>query len=433
MCGISGIWRFDGANAEELSATAHRMTSCIAHRGPDADGTWTDPASGVALGFRRLAILDLTEAGAQPMTSASGRYVIVFNGEIYNSPRLRERLEREGTAPKWRGHSDTEVLLACIEAWGIRPAVESFVGMFAFGVWDTRDHTLTLVRDRLGVKPLYFALTPHLLVFASELRSIRTSAVIGFAIDREAAGLYARFRYVPAPRSIYEGVGKLTPGSILTIEQSGSERLERYWDSAEVAEHAARNRFAGNEEDAANDLEGLLTDAVMLRTIADVPLGVFLSGGVDSSLITALMQKNSGRPVSTFSIGLHDSKLDEAPAAAETARYLGTDHHEQYVGEDNVLRLVPTITDVFDEPFADASSIPTYLVSRIARNSVTVALAGDGGDELFAGYHRHFLGHRQQRHVRAVPRVLRPAASRLLASLARRESTRRLAKALVRN
>jgi asparagine synthase (glutamine-hydrolysing) len=432
MCGISGIWRFDDANEEELLGTARRMTSCIAHRGPDAEGTWTDPGSGIALGFRRLAILDLSDAGGQPMTSASGRYVIVFNGEIYNSQRLRERLERDGSAPKWRGHSDTEILLACIEEWGIRRAVESFVGMFAFAVWDTRERNLTLARDRLGVKPLYFALTSHLLVFASELRSIQTSGAIEFAIDSEAAGLYARFRYVPAPRSIYQGVGKLMPGSILTIEQNGSERLERYWDPARVAEHASRNRFAGSDEDAANHLEGLLTDAVMLRTIADVPLGVFLSGGVDSGLITALMQKNSSRAVSTFSIGFHDSDLNEAPAAAETARWLGTDHHEQYVGEDDALRLVPTITDVFDEPFADSSSIPTYLVSQIARKSVTVALAGDGGDELFAGYHRHFLGHRQQRRVRVVPRFLRPAASHLLASFAGRESTRRLAKALVR-
>jgi asparagine synthase (glutamine-hydrolysing) len=414
MCGIAGVWSFHGGNAEDA---ARRMASCLIHRGPDDHGTWANDL-GVALGFRRLSIVDLSPAGAQPMVSGSGRYVLVFNGEVYNFQRLRTRLPQR----EWRGHSDTEVLLACIEEWGVERTVRECIGMFAFALWDSREQTLSLVRDRAGVKPLYYSLDAAGLQFASELKALDTRE-----IDRDAAALYARYRYVPAPWSIYAGVKKLMPGSILTVTREGS-KLTHYWDAAEVAERCARNRFRGSDDDAVHALDELLADSVALRMIADVPLGVFLSGGVDSSLIAALMQRHASGPIHTFTIGFEDPRFDEARFGREVANHLGSRHEELYVRYDDALALVPRLPRIYDEPFADSSALPTFLVSQLARRSATVALSGDGGDELFAGYHHHFLGRRLQRRVNAVPRFARAAAGRALRTIAR---TRSFGQALV--
>ncbi|HVE73176.1 MAG TPA: asparagine synthase (glutamine-hydrolyzing) [Thermoanaerobaculia bacterium] len=420
MCGIAGFWTFAGGRPEEMHARAGRMASSLTHRGPDDAGTFADPI-GAAFGFRRLSIVDLSRAGAQPMTSASGRYVIVFNGEIYNFQRLRTRLHE-----RWRGHSDTEVLLAAIEAWGIERALGECIGMFAFALWDHREQTLSLIRDRAGVKPLYYALDAQSLQFASELKALE----IDRTVDRDAAALYARYRYVPAPWSIYAGVRKLMPGSILTVSRDGTSKLTRYWNAAEVAERAAANRFHGSEEEAIDTLNELLGDSVALRMIADVPLGVFLSGGVDSSLVAALMQRNASGPIHTFTIGFEDPRFDEARYGREVAQHLGSRHHEMYVSYADALALVPHLPRIYDEPFADSSALPTYLVSKLARQSATVALSGDGGDELFAGYHHHFLGRRLQRRVRAVPQFARGTVGRVLRLVPR---TRALGQGLVEN
>jgi len=420
VCGIAGFWTFAGGRPEEMHERAGRMASCLIHRGPDDAGTFADPA-GAALGFRRLSIVDLSPAGAQPMTSASGRYVLVFNGEIYNFQRLRNHFHQE-----WRGHSDTEVLLAAIEAWGLERALGECIGMFAFALWDHREKTLSLVRDRAGVKPLYYALDAQSLQFASELKALE----IERTVDRDAAALYARYRCVPAPWSIYAGVKKLMPGSILTVTRDGASKLTRYWNAAEVAERAAANRFRGSDEEAIDTLDQLLGDSVALRMIADVPLGVFLSGGVDSSLVAALMQRNASGPIHTFTIGFEDPRFDEARYGREVAQHLGSQHDEMYVSYADALALVPRLPRIYDEPFADSSALPTYLVSKLARQSATVALSGDGGDELFAGYHHHFLGSRLQRRVRAVPRFARGTVGRALRLVPR---TRALGQGLVEN
>jgi asparagine synthase (glutamine-hydrolysing) len=413
VCGIAGLWDFAGGRHD-----ATGMADRLRHRGPDDSGTYAN-LDGVSLSFRRLAIVDLTPAGAQPMTSASGRYVLVFNGEIFNFERLRARLPRQS----WRGHSDTEVLLACIEAWGLETAVRECIGMFAFALWDTHEHTLALVRDRAGVKPLYYSLTGRGVQFASELDALDVDRTI----DPVAAALYARYGYVPAPWSIYAGVRKLTPGTILTIARDAT-RSTAYWDPVEVAERCAAQRFEGSEEEALRALDSLLGDSVALRMIADVPLGVFLSGGVDSSLIAALMQRNASGPIHTFTIGFEDPRFDESRFGREVARHLGSQHDEMVVSLDEALGLVPQLPEIYDEPFADTSALPTFLVSRLAHQSATVALSGDGGDELFAGYHHHFLGRRLQRRVAAVPRFARGAAGRALRTLKR---TRGLGQALV--
>jgi asparagine synthase (glutamine-hydrolysing) len=414
MCGIAGIWTFAGESDDVLRERATSMACALRHRGPDDDGVWSDGAAGVALGFRRLSIVDLSKAGAQPMVSESGRYVIVFNGEVYNHRRLAEELGPRA----YRGHSDTEVMLACIEAWGVEGAVRRFIGMFAFALWDRVERKLSLVRDRMGVKPLYYAATPHGITFASELKALpRTS------IDRNALALYVRFGYVPAPYSIFHGIAKLLPATILTIDANGAIESHAYWDAPRVAEEF-NQRFRGTEDDAVTAIEELLSDAVRLRLIADVPLGLFLSGGIDSSLIAALMQREAGA-VSTFTIGF-EGMWSEAPRAAAVARHLGTRHTEAVIGAREVMDAVPLMADVYDEPLGDSSAIPTYLVSRMARHHVTVALSGDGGDELFGGYHRYFLGQRSSQRVERVPRPLRRPLGRLLRTAARLPAERHL-------
>ncbi|HYO75334.1 MAG TPA: asparagine synthase (glutamine-hydrolyzing) [Thermoanaerobaculia bacterium] len=416
MCGIAGIWQFGGGAEEELRAQATAMAGALRHRGPDDHGVWCDERAGLALGFRRLAILDLTPAGAQPMTSASGRYVIVFNGEIYNFRRLVDDLG----ATSLRGRSDTEVLLACVEAWGLQRAVRRFIGLYSFARWDRVERRLSLVRDRVGVKPLYYSLSARGLTFASELKALGDGE-----IHRGALALYVRYGYVPAPHSIFRGTRKLMPGTILTIEADGATSTHAYWDAARIAEQAQANPFRGSEEEALHEVETLLDDAVRLRMIADVPLGVFLSGGIDSPLIAALMQRAAGA-VSTFTIGF-EGLPNEAPQAAAIARHLGTRHTEAIIGGRDVLDAIPLMASIYDEPFGDSSAIPTYLVSRVARQQVTVALSGDGGDEFFGGYHRYFLGQRLDARVARVPRPLRAPLGRTLqraARLARKQNLR---------
>jgi asparagine synthase (glutamine-hydrolysing) len=389
MCGIVGF--YTPQPARDATEVLRRMNDTIAHRGPDAQGHWFDAAHGIALAHRRLAIVDLTEEGRQPMRSASGRYIIVFNGEIYNFLRIRADLE--GLGHRFRGHSDTEVMLAAFEEWGLEPSLRRFVGMFAFALWDSAQDELTLVRDRLGKKPLYYSVADGRLIFGSELKALR--AFPGFAanIDRQALTLLLRYSYIAGPRTIYEGVYKLEPAHFVRFaaRRHSVVELERqcFWNAAEVQAAAAAATLALSPDEATDQLDALLRDAVQLRMIADVPLGAFLSGGIDSSLIVALMQALSNRPVRTFTIGFHEDAYNEARYAKAVARHLGTDHTEMYLTPKETLAVIPRLPLLYDEPFADASQIPTALVCAMARQHVTVALSGDGGDEAFGGYTRY--------------------------------------------
>ncbi len=389
MCGIAGFIHSDRAiTCGELESVARRMADTLRHRGPDDSGVWVDAAQGVALSHRRLAIIDLSPEGHQPMLSEDGRFVMVFNGEIYNFPQLREQLGKLGH--RFRGTSDTEVMLAAFREWGVEPALDQFNGMFAFAVWDRREETLWLARDRLGEKPLYYGLVDRHFIFASELKALRVFPDFKADIDPEAVHLFFRFNYICAPYSIYRGINKLLPGSVLRWRRGESAKEpRRYWSIAEVAAKTRGQSGTVRLDAVVECLDKLLTDAVKLRMVADVPLGAFLSGGVDSSLMVALMQRQNSVPVRTFSIGFHDERLNEAPHARRVADALGTDHTEFYVTEGELLDAAPNMPSIYDEPFADASQIPTYLVSKLARKFVTVSLSGDGPDELFGGYARH--------------------------------------------
>lgn len=389
MCGIAGFY----ATKPVPGATEvlRRMNDTLAHRGPDAQGQWLDAAQGVALAHRRLAIVDLTEEGRQPMRSASGRYIIVFNGEIYNFLRIRADLEKLGH--QFRGHSDTEVMLAAVEEWGLEPSLQRFIGMFAFALWDSVQAELTLVRDRLGKKPLYYSLTNGTLVFGSEIKALRAFPGFDASIDRQALTLFLRFNYVPAPRTIHAAVSKLEAAHLVrfAVRVHSVVELERrcFWNAAEVQSAASADPLLASPDEVTSQLDELLRDAVRLRMIADVPLGAFLSGGIDSSLIVALMQTLSSRPVRTFTIGFNEDKYNEAHYARAVARHLGTDHTEVYLTAKETLAVIPRLPLMYDEPFADASQIPTALVCTMARQHVTVALSGDGGDEAFGGYSRY--------------------------------------------
>ena len=419
MCGITGFYSPRAAqSAIDLQAIVARMAGALAHRGPDQQRVWSDAAAGVALGHRRLSIIDLSEQGAQPMHSACERYVIVFNGEIYNHRELRDELARAGAAPQWRGHSDTEIMLAAIAHWGVYEAAQRLTGMFAFALWDRQDRTMSLVRDRAGEKPLYYGWVGNSFLFGSELKALRAHPAWQGGIDRAALTLFMRHAYVPAPYSIYSGVRKLLPGSIVTLATgtAGGTLPEpvRYWDAAEVARDGQRRPFAGSIAEAVDALESHLRAAVVGQMIADVPLGAFLSGGIDSSTIVALMQANSTRPVKTFTIGFNEDAYDEAKHAAAVARHLGTDHSELYLDARDALDVVPQLPALYDEPFADSSQIPTHLVARMARQQVTVSLSGDGGDELFGGYTRHDWTGRMWQNMRRCPPALRMALAQLL-------------------
>ncbi|WP_193370325.1 asparagine synthase (glutamine-hydrolyzing) [Pelagibius marinus] len=387
MCGIAGFLGPAGGGAD-FEALARRMADSLVHRGPDDGGSWADGAAGVGLGHRRLSIIDLSAAGHQPMVSANGRYVLSYNGEVYNAAELRRELEAAGVS--FRGASDTEVLVEAIARHGLRPTLERLIGMFAFALWDRELRELTLVRDRLGIKPLYWGRFSKSLLFASELSALQRHPDFSGEIDRDSLCSFLRFNYVPAPQSIYRGIQKLRPGHLLSVRQGGEPQIEAWWSLAAARENGAAAPFTGSEDEAISALEDLLGDAVEMRMIADVPFGAFLSGGVDSSIVAALMNRRSSRPVRSFSIGFAEDDYNEAAYARAVADHLGTEHTELRVTPDEARAVIPNLPDIYDEPFADASQIPTFLVSRMTREHVTVALSGDGGDELFGGYNRYY-------------------------------------------
>ena len=409
MCGINGFLDPEcGSSTDEMTAVARRMADALRHRGPDDEGTWVDPAAGIALGFRRLSIQDLSAEGHQPMASACGRYVIVFNGEVYNFRALRAELEPKGH--RFRGHSDTEVMLAAVAQWGLREAVTRFVGMFAFALWDREERALHLVRDRMGIKPLYYGRAGNVLLFGSELKALRAHPAFAASIDREGVTAFIRHDYVPAPRTIYEGILKLEAGAMLRVAASPARSTgspEAYWSARDVARRALAEPLEVSPDEAVEQLDGLLRDAVKLRLESDVPLGAFLSGGVDSSAVVALMRAAGVHPLRTFTIGFEEKEYDEAPFARAVASHLGTDHTELYVKPTAALELIPQIPEWYDEPFADSSQLPTYLVSRMTRGHVTVSLSGDGGDELFAGYDRYSIAQRIWSVARWIPAIVR--------------------------
>jgi asparagine synthase (glutamine-hydrolysing) len=407
MCGIVGLWCRTSVASE---AVVERMRDSLAYRGPDDAGLWCEGP--VGFGHRRLSIVDLSPLGHQPMEGADRRYVICFNGEVFNFAALRQELEALGH--RFAGHSDTEVMLAAFSAWGVREAVGRFIGMFAFAVWDRQAQALHLVRDRLGIKPLYVGRTQAGdLLFASELKALAAHPAFSRRTSVDAAAQFLRHGYVPAPLSIYQDAVKLEPGHLLTLSSPDGQwnAATPYWSLEEVARRGAEAPFAGGAEEALAELEHLVRDAVRLRMIADVPLGAFLSGGIDSSLVVAMMQSLSTRPVRTFTIGFTEARFDEAAFARGIARHLGTDHTELLVTPADALAVIPRLPEMFDEPFADATQIPTYLVSELARRHVTVSLSGDGGDELFGGYARYRRTRRAWRVLGWMP----PSARRLLA------------------
>jgi asparagine synthase (glutamine-hydrolysing) len=408
MCGIAGFLTADGTALGSLEAVATRMALEIAHRGPDGAGAWADVQAGIAFGHRRLSIVDLSPAGHQPMMFSSGRFVVAFNGEIYNHMSLRSELD----GFEWRGHSDTETLLAGFEVWGVEATLKKTVGMFSIALWDKQTRTLNLARDRFGEKPLYYGWveggTSAAFVFGSELKALRAYPGFINSVSREALALYMRFTYVPAPYSIYQNIFKLEPGCLLTISDAsqipsilplrppvvhGGLALKRWWSLAKVVEIGAQSQIT-DEVEAVQILEQRLADAVRMQSLADVPLGAFLSGGVDSSTIVALLQKQSTRPVKTFTVGFEEAGFDESPHARAVAKFLGTEHSELFVTAAEAQSLIPDLPDMYDEPFADSSQIPTHLVCKSARQQVSVALSGDAGDELFGGYNRYFWGPR---------------------------------------
>jgi asparagine synthase (glutamine-hydrolysing) len=410
MCGFAGF--LDRAGFADGEAVLREMADKIVHRGPDSDGYWVDGEAGIALAHRRLAIIDLSPAGHQPMASHDGRYVLSYNGEIYNHLDLRRQLEANGTV-EWRGHSDTETLLQGFSAWGVRGTLERANGMFAFALWDRAERKLFLARDRMGEKPLYYGMQGKALLFGSELKALRQHPAWQGAVNRNALALFLRHNYVPGPYSIFDGIQKLPPAHYLEIgvDDAVPQSPVAYWDIAAKAKEGQGKPFSGSAADAVDVLDSLLLDAVGMRMAADVPLGAFLSGGYDSSTIVALMQQQSARPVKTFSIGFSESEYDEAHHAKRVAAHLGTDHTELYVTPQDALDQIPILPHHWDEPFADSSQIPTLLVSRLARSEVTVSLSGDGGDELFCGYTRYAQGYDIWRRLGRMPGGVRKAVA----------------------
>jgi asparagine synthase (glutamine-hydrolysing) len=415
MCGIVGVLTgslFEYFNYEII----HDMATQLSHRGPDAEGIWSDKNHGIAVAHRRLSIVDLSDAGAQPMISTTSRWVLVFNGEIYNHSDIRLELACGSHNLVWRGHSDTETLLAGFEAWGIERTVQKCIGMFSFAVWDRQTQTLTLGRDRLGEKPLYYGwqgeMGRRVFLFASELKAMRVHPMFGAKLCSNAFASYLQNMTVTGAQSIYEGIYKVAPGSLLTVSLKNPEPLvHRYWSLEDVIVQGVCHPFTGSSRDAVDELEFLLKNAVGQQMIADVPLGAFLSGGVDSSTIVALMQEQSARPVKTFSIGFDENAYNEAEYARAVATHLGTEHTELIVTPQQALDVIPRLPSLYDEPFADSSQIPTFLVSQMTRQHVTVALSGDAGDELFAGYNRYQLTASLWPKLSRIPKPLRQAAA----------------------
>lgn len=423
MCGITG---FFGRDALPLEDTVVAMAETLSHRGPNDSGNWYDKVAGLALAHRRLSILDLSPAGHQPMTSVSGRYVIVFNGEIYNHLELRAQLQSEGKAPKWRGHSDTETLLASFENWGIKTTLQATVGMFAIALWDRERQELTLARDRVGEKPLYYGWqgngVQEAFLFGSELKALKKHPACQSVINRDALALYLRHNCIPSPYSIYRGIRKLLPGHYLTLPlHSGSadksSKPVPYWEYNRIAEEGMSRPLQMSPEEAVEALNKQLTKSISGQMLADVPLGAFLSGGVDSSAVVAIMQAQSSKPVRTFTIGFDEGGYNEAADANAVAQHLGTDHTEIYVRPEDALDVIPKLPQMYCEPFSDSSQIPTFLVSHMARQHVTVALSGDGGDELFGGYNRYIAAQKVWGPVQRLPRFARLATAGCLRTL----------------
>ena len=424
MCGIAGFFTPTGFNSTEARAIACKMRDRLVHRGPDDAGDWLDGEAGIALGHRRLSVLDLSASGHQPMLSASGRFVLAFNGEIYNHLKLRTRISALNGL-SWRGHSDTESLLAAIETWGIEEALEASVGMFSLALWDRRERKLTLARDRMGEKPLYYGWQGSTLLFGSELKALRAHPEFRSEINSDVLPLYLRHGYIPSPWSVWKGISKLKPGCYVSFSatQLGmQESPTHYWSLGECIARGQSEPFSGTAEKATEVLEEQLRQAIADQRLADVPLGAFLSGGIDSSTVVALMQTLSSRPIKTFTIGFSQQGYNEAGYAQAVAKHLGTDHTELYVTSTQAQQVIGQLPNIYDEPFGDSSAIPTILVSQLARQHVTVSLSGDGGDELFAGYSRYFNRKAETiwRAGRRIPKLLHPATRQLLRSSAAR-------------
>lgn len=419
MCGFAGFFTpLSNVSDEQINVSAIQMANALLHRGPDDCGVWVDSEVGIALGHRRLSIVDLSPQGHQPMLSACGRFVIAFNGEIYNHEIIRRELDALHACPSWRGHSDTEVMLAAVAHWGVVEAIKRSIGMFALALWDRKERVLHLIRDRLGEKPLYYGWQGDTFLFGSELKALKAHPSFRAEIDRNALALLMRHNYIPAPYSIYQGIRKLLPGSLLTVSlQNRNAQPQRYWDARQVVADGLAQPFLGSSGEAVDALDRLLRDAVAQQMIADVPLGAFLSGGVDSSTIVALMQAQSSRPVRTFTIGFHETGYNEAEHAKAVARHLGTDHTEMYVSPQQALDVIPRLPSLYCEPFADSSQIPTFLVSQLARQHVTVSLSGDAGDELFGGYNRYVLGQRLWGKLSCIPVGVRQGVAQLISSV----------------
>ena len=419
MCGFAGLIDLSRSTTRDaLLTAASDMAATLAHRGPDSSGVWVDQEAGVALGHRRLAIVDLSAAGHQPMVSSDGDRVLIYNGLVYNFADLRDELEAVGR--RFESRCDTEVILAAIAEWGLEAAVSRFIGMFAFALWDRRQRRLHLVRDRLGIKPLYYGeLAPNLFGFASELRAFAAHPAFSPEIDRGALTLFMQHNCIPAPHSIYRGIHKLPPGHMLSfsIDDRTPPASTAYWRLRDVVENGTRDPFPGTEAEATDEIESLLRDAIRRRLVADVPVGVFLSGGIDSSVVTALMQAESTQAVKSFTIGFGDTEYNEATDAAAVARHLGTDHQELYVSPADALAAVPKLATIYDEPFADSSQLPTFLVSQLARDQVTVSLSGDGGDEMFGGYNRYLWNRRIAARTKRWPGWLRQLSAQSLTAL----------------
>jgi len=416
MCGLSGfICGSNAPSAIEWPALLQRMGDAIRHRGPDDGGVWYDTDAGIGLSHRRLSIIDISAAGHQPMHAMSGRYVIAFNGEIYNHVAIRRELENTNYDQIWRGHSDTETLLAGFDAWGIEATIIKSIGMFAIAVWDRHNRTLTLIRDRLGEKPLYYGWQGDTFLFGSELKALKVHPVFRASIDRNALPLMLRGNSIDAPYSIYQGIQKLLPGSLLTVSLlNRTPPLQYYWDARQVVKDGILHPFSGSPNDAVDTLDTLLKEVIVQQMTADVPLGAFLSGGIDSSTIVALMQAQSNRPVRTFTIGFHETAFNEAVHAKAVAQHLGTDHTELYVTAQQALDVITLLPSLYCEPFSDSSQIPTFLVSQMARQHVKVSLSGDGGDELFGGYDRYFLASKINNKLAPFPVGLRKIFAALI-------------------
>jgi asparagine synthase (glutamine-hydrolysing) len=419
MCGLTGFWKWRGASRDTLRYQAEDMSRQLTHRGPDDSGLWCDESVGIVLAQRRLSILDLSDAGHQPMHSACGRYVIAFNGEIYNHLELRKRLAAEGAAPPWRGHSDTETIVACFVAWGVEHTLQSCVGMFAFAAWDRQQRMLTLARDRMGEKPLYYGWCDDAFLFGSELKALKANPAFDANIDRDALTLLLRHDCVPAPYTIYRGVYKLRPGHVLRIPVDAPRYAQptSYWNYNDIVTRGLNEPLDCSDAEAADALERQLTASIRDQMLSDVPLGAFLSGGIDSSTIVALMQASSRRPVKTFTIGFEENGYDEAVHAGAVAGHLGTEHTELYVRPTDALNVIPRLPFIFCEPFGDSSQIPTFLVSQMTRREVIVALSGDGGDELFGGYNRYLTARTTWRRMLHMPRFARHAVAGTLRTI----------------